>query len=175
MSISISVKFSQEAVKPLSNIACLRETCAFTHVLEYLYYFQSISNDYEGLSLHISGFDGDPWPLEDSTELIIFLEQLPGVLLDARQRRPFKIEFYEQGFERELIFSPQRDTYKIDYFESHGSEDISGTEELTFLETVQMLEECLSAFKLFAQQFFDALEEQTVISHWYRTGQLCEA
>ena len=173
MSIEISLKFDQEAIKRCRKKANLVEIRTFTHVLDYLYYLKNLSNDYEGLSLHISGFGENPWPLEDSTELIIFLEQLPSVLLDAQKRHPFKIEFYEQGFERELNFTPRPDGYRIDCIDSYRPNTISGTEELSFLDTVQTLEACLSAFELFLIQFFDAPEEQYVITHWYKTGELC--
>lgn len=59
----------------------------------------------------VAGFGQDRWPVDVSTDLAIFLEQLPNVLRAVKAGAATEIDFYEQGIERKIEFSPAGDAY----------------------------------------------------------------
>jgi hypothetical protein len=60
----------------------------------------------------VSGFGEDRWPLDISIDLAVLLEQLPDVLRAVRAGAATEIDFYEQGVERRIEFSPEEDGYR---------------------------------------------------------------
>ena len=60
----------------------------------------------------VSGFGQDRWPVDVGTDLAIFLEQLPNVLRAVKAGAATEIDFYEQGIERKIEFSPAGDVYQ---------------------------------------------------------------
>ena len=59
----------------------------------------------------VSGFGQDRWPVDVGTDLAIFLEPLPNVLRAVKAGAATEIDFYEQGIERKIEFSPAGDVY----------------------------------------------------------------
>jgi len=59
----------------------------------------------------VSGFGQDRWSLDIGTDLCVFLEQLPDALRAINNGKAAEIDFYEQGIERLIIFSPVDDYY----------------------------------------------------------------
>jgi hypothetical protein len=60
----------------------------------------------ESVLFVVEGFDEKPWPVDVSTDLVTFLEQVPDLLdwFDSEDSSKFVLDFYEQGIERSLIF-----------------------------------------------------------------------
>lgn len=58
------------------------------------------------VDFNVSGFGQGRWPVDSGTDLPVFLEQLPGALKSIRARRSSDIDFYEQGIEMTLQFTP---------------------------------------------------------------------
>lgn len=56
----------------------------------------------------VSGFGENNWPVDISTDLAVFLEQLPQSILSFDKNVSFEIDFYEQGVERTLLFCPEK-------------------------------------------------------------------
>lgn len=54
----------------------------------------------------IDGFGQHSWPVDISTDLPVFLEQLPLALKSLATEKEFEVDFYEQGIERMLSFNP---------------------------------------------------------------------
>jgi len=61
----------------------------------------------------VSAFGQDRWPVDVRTDLVIFLEQLPRALHEIQLGLPAVLDFYEQGIERTLSFSPVGDQYSV--------------------------------------------------------------
>ena len=59
----------------------------------------------------VSGFGQDLWPVDIRTDLCVLLEQLPGSLVAISSGAHFEIDFYEQGVERKIEFSPEDNGY----------------------------------------------------------------
>src|SRR5438270_139453 len=59
----------------------------------------------------VSGFGQTRWPLDLGTDLPVFLEQLPAAISAVGAGTAFSLDFYEQGVERVIHFSPWRDLY----------------------------------------------------------------
>lgn len=61
----------------------------------------------------VSGFGQDPWPVDVATDLVVFLEQLPDLLHAIADGVSAELDFYEQGIERSLSFTPVADDYAV--------------------------------------------------------------
>ncbi|WP_426534235.1 hypothetical protein [Bradyrhizobium sp. McL0615] len=59
----------------------------------------------------VAGFGQDRWPVDVGTDLAILLEQLPDVLRAVKAGAATEIDFYEQGIERKIEFSPAGNAY----------------------------------------------------------------
>lgn len=59
------------------------------------------------LRFDVRGFDTAPWPVSVEYDLLVVLEQVPIVLRALRtpECREFELSFYEQGIERDLLFT----------------------------------------------------------------------
>lgn len=67
----------------------------------------------------VSGFGQHSWPVDAKTDLVVLLEQLPEALIAVSESAPFEIDFYEQGIERKVVFSPEGNRYTASCF-SYG-------------------------------------------------------
>lgn len=66
------------------------------------------------VTFRVSGFGQDPWPVDVRTDLPVFLEQLPAAIRAAeRGDREFTLDFYEQGLERVLLFTPNDGSFSV--------------------------------------------------------------
>ncbi|GAB3386273.1 hypothetical protein GCM10027432_20290 [Lysobacter fragariae] len=61
--------------------------------------------------LVVSGFGQDRWPVDVGTDLPVLLEQLPDALRAVNVGATAEIDFYEQGIERAITFSPTDGRY----------------------------------------------------------------
>ncbi|MFG2371399.1 hypothetical protein ACGFY9_07970 [Streptomyces sp. NPDC048504] len=78
-----------------------------------------LDEDYESLAMdtcqllaetdcrfHVAGFGQDPWPVDISYDLSAVVEQLPEALASVGDGKPAQIDFYGQGVERLVTFTP---------------------------------------------------------------------
>src|SRR5688500_7612035 len=63
--------------------------------------------------LVVSGFGQDRWPLDIRTDLSVLLEQLPEAIRCVCSGVEAELDFYEQGVERKLVFTPAGDSYDV--------------------------------------------------------------
>jgi hypothetical protein len=59
----------------------------------------------------VSGFGQNQWPVDVTTDLPIFLEELPSVIRAVQRSMPAEIDFCEQGAERSIRLTPASDSY----------------------------------------------------------------
>jgi hypothetical protein len=61
----------------------------------------------------VSGFGQDVWPVDVRTDLAVFMEQLPEILAAIGSGRATVLDFYEQGVERTIGFTPAGGDYLL--------------------------------------------------------------
>jgi hypothetical protein len=61
----------------------------------------------------VSGFGQSKWPVDVATDLLVLLEQLPSLVRSISSGLPARLDFYEQGIERALVFTPIEDDYDL--------------------------------------------------------------
>lgn len=61
----------------------------------------------------VSGFRQDVWPVDVRTDLAVFIEQLPEILAALESGRAAVLDFYEQGVERTIGFTPLGSDYLL--------------------------------------------------------------
>ncbi|WP_440107636.1 hypothetical protein [Streptosporangium sp. H16] len=66
-----------------------------------------------GCHFWVGGFGQDEWPVSLPYDLAVVLEQLPELLLNIRKRKETELDFYSQGLQRVLDFSPSDEGWKI--------------------------------------------------------------
>lgn len=59
----------------------------------------------------VSGFGQASWPVDVRTDLPVLLGQIPNAISSIDLGAPFSLDFYEQGLERTIHFTPQGETY----------------------------------------------------------------
>lgn len=76
----------------------------------------------------VKGFGNSPWPVDVSTDLMTVLEQLDALLkfLEPSESSTGYLDFYEQGIQRQLVFTKVGDLIKIN---CHKLVDYSGITE----------------------------------------------
>jgi hypothetical protein len=67
------------------------------------------------LAFQVQGFGQSPWPVSVEVDLATILPQLPDMLewLNSPDQNPFRLSFYEQGIERQLLFSRAGEQFRI--------------------------------------------------------------
>ncbi|THF72491.1 hypothetical protein [Cohnella fermenti] len=62
----------------------------------------------EMVSFVVSGFGQEKWPVDCRTDLATIIEQIPDILKKVNKGIfLFKLDFYEQGIERQLVFEEE--------------------------------------------------------------------
>jgi hypothetical protein len=93
--------------------------------------------------LIVSGFGQQQWPVDVGTDLAVLLEQLPDLIRSLGAGIPAVLDFYEQGIERALVFTPAEDCYEVlcegrrDWQPSPSMERIERTDLLAMLSAVR--------------------------------------
>jgi hypothetical protein len=59
----------------------------------------------------VSGFGQERWPVDVVTDLPVLLEQMPSIVSAMRDGKATELDFYEQGIERSISFSPSSSGY----------------------------------------------------------------
>jgi hypothetical protein len=67
--------------------------------------------DSGGFEFRVAAFGDGCWPVDVRTDLATVLEQLPRCLEACRRGAPFELDFFEQGVERTIEFSPADGRY----------------------------------------------------------------
>lgn len=70
-----------------------------------------ILEDTSAAKFVVSGFGQASWPVDVRTDLAVLLEQIPNAISSIDLGAPLTLDFYEQGLERKIHFTPQGETY----------------------------------------------------------------
>lgn len=75
----------------------------------------------EKIIFSISGFGEENWPVDCRFDLPVIIEQLPVIISKINNEDfDFKLDFYEQGIEREIIFSDADDVVNLECVSRNG-------------------------------------------------------
>jgi len=81
---------------------------------EYLAMYASKALELAGYRFEIGGFGDPDWKFDVSYDMSTLVEQLPDLIGALRSDTPAVIDFYSQGVERSLTFSPAGDQVRIE-------------------------------------------------------------
>lgn len=113
----------------------------------------------------VSGFGEDRWPVDVHTDLLTILEQLPEAVAALSENRQFLVDFYEQGMERTLTFSPQGDTWRVNCTSRTSWRPNPEECEVPHNRLVKLLHELVCEFGAIAR----SVCPQLVSHEWYAT------
>jgi hypothetical protein len=84
-------------------------------VREILFFLCNGLEESNLVRFQVEGFGDSPWPVDIEADFEIVLEQLPQLLkfLDTTASSTADLDFYEQGIERQLVFTKTGDLIKI--------------------------------------------------------------
>ncbi len=123
-----------------------------------------------GLSFLVIAFGEERWPVDMETDLAVILEQLPRVLCALRERRTTPLDFYEQGIERELVFTGDGDIVKIECNSHHPTWKADGaSRSMKRTEMIGMLEKLGTDFMHFLAQACSDLASHAWLRVWHRS------
>jgi hypothetical protein len=124
-----------------------------------------------GSEFAVSGFGQDVWPVDVTTDLAVFLEQVPKALHAIKERKSAEIEFYEQGVERLIAFEPEGARYlAICETWSTTWQPHPSIEEISAASLEQMLLAARDEFMRVLTTMAPSLANHTWISEWLRAG-----
>jgi hypothetical protein len=77
--------------------------------------------DTEKIIFYVSGFGDESWPVDCRFDLPIIIEQLPEIVSKINNKDyNFKLDFYEQGIEREIIFIDDAEVVNLECISRNG-------------------------------------------------------
>jgi len=119
----------------------------------------------------VGGFGQAQWPVDVRTDLCVVLEQLPKVLSAVKSGKPSVLDFYEQGIQRRIIFTPAATDYEVTCAAfSRYWEPSPATERIGHAALVRMLSGVLDEFMGFMHRVAPTLEQHPWIRNWLHTA-----
>lgn len=128
-----------------------------------------ICHSIEGqVDFKVSGFGQDRWPVDTSTDLAVFLEQLPNAIRALKNRQPTNIDFYEQGIERYLKISQSDDCdiYQIFCASNTNWKPNPETEKIHITELLKILSAAKDNFLQIINEISPSLTNHPWITEW---------
>ncbi|SMC28087.1 hypothetical protein SAMN02745857_03110 [Andreprevotia lacus DSM 23236] len=114
----------------------------------------------------VSGFGEARWPLDVPTDLPVFLEQLPAVLSAVRQGTGAGLDFYEQGIERTISFTPMGKLYLATCTSWTAWQAAPASMTIARADLEQMLQNASDAFMHALQHMTPALARHAWVRQW---------
>ena len=114
----------------------------------------------------VSGFGQDPWPVDVKTDLVVLLEQLPGALLAVSSGAAFEVDFYEQGIERKIDFSPLGDGYVVSCCSYGNWQPAPSVENIDRTSLTRMLTAVRDEFLQFMRSSYPNLALHPWVRSW---------
>ena len=114
----------------------------------------------------VAGFGQDRWPVDVGTDLPILLEQLPKVLQAVKAGIATEIDFYEQGIERRIEFSPDGNTYRATCISLTEWQPNPATEKVDRIVLAEMLSDVQTKMVNLIQGIAPALVEHDWVRRW---------
>jgi len=115
----------------------------------------------------VGGFGQAQWPVDVRTDLCVVLEQLPEVLAAVKSGKPTVLDFYEQGIQRRITFTPAAANYEMTCTAfSRYWEPSPATERIGRVALGRMLSGVLDEFMGFMRCVAPALEQHPWIRIW---------
>jgi hypothetical protein len=114
----------------------------------------------------VEGFGQSPWPVDITTDLAIFLEQLPGLVgwMTDISSTTFVLDFYEQGIDRRLNFDNGKGLVQITC-ESWGTFEPYPNIEIISREALStMIKELVQGFL----QLANLVAPEIVAHEWFQ-------
>lgn len=124
------------------------------------------------LNFSVSGFGQARWPVDASTDLPVFIEQLPHALNALASGEAAQIDFYEQGLERSLTFFVEKNLCRV-LCQSWSSWKPVPTEEILELGCVrEMLGSVQTTFLRVLEAAFPVLRHHPWVVAWEKGEEL---
>lgn len=137
------------------------------------------SHDYESLVMdacqilsetdcqfRVSGFGQDDWPVDVSYDLSTVMEQLPEAMRSLQCDEPATIDFYGQGVERCLTFTPRDDLVVVECASSTQWQPNPSVEEAPLNDVLSLFGELRRQFKRSLEQACPILADVQPFKSW---------
>lgn len=116
----------------------------------------------------VSGFGQENWPVDIGTDLSVFLEQIPDALGAIESGVETEIDFYEQGIERVITFTPCENTYHASCASRTNWQPDPEVEKIESAHLKQMLIDVRNEFLRMVRMVAPELCEHEWIKEWLR-------
>ena len=130
-------------------------------ICEYLSGFEEITFEVVGFGLE--------WPVDVQTDLATIITQIPPLLMNIKNRKEAKLQFYEQGIERELVFKDNGGaTLAIACFDLFNQPLATCQEHISFLELIDMLSRLLQVFLKLSEELCPKIVAHKLFQEWLK-------
>lgn len=115
----------------------------------------------------VSGFGQEKWPVDCRTDLATIIEQIPDILEKVRRGIfSFKLDFYEQGIERQLVFEEKGALVKISCKSRTNWTPTPSTIHMEKVDVSKMFENFNSNFLEFTSVLCSDLVNNPLLEAW---------
>jgi len=118
------------------------------------------------VQFNVSGFGQDNWPVDVATDLAVFLEQLPYFMIAISAGENFELQFYEQGIERSIFFSRDRDDYIATCVSHTAWIPNPNSEKMSWSLLLALIYEIKKEFVFYVKFFFPKLHSHSWFEEW---------
>lgn len=123
--------------------------------------------DTEKMIFSVSGFGDENWPVDCRFDLPVIIEQLSEILSKINNKDfNFKLDFYEQGIEREIIFSNNENVVNLECISRNGWVPKPSKIEMDKENVCTLFRKLYKDFLLYSEVLCNDLANHHLIEEW---------
>ncbi len=131
-------------------------------VMDMCNYFDEVNL----MSFVVKGFKGLKWPVDVRTDLSSIIPQIPNAIKKLKNRQECRIQFFEQGIERELHIKCDNGDVIIDCLTLLGDPATPESEEMRLDELLRMLTSLIDNFIKIGKSVCPIITSHYLFTDW---------
>lgn len=126
--------------------------------------------DTEKMIFSVSGFGDENWPVDCRFDLPVIIEQLPEIVSKINNKDfNFKLDFYEQGIEREIIFTDAEEEVNLECISRNAGVSEPSKIEMKKENISTLFRKLYKDFLLFSVVLCNNLANHRLFKEWTST------
>lgn len=125
-------------------------------------------SDTQLVRFKVSGFGESAWPVDVGTDMAVIIPQVPEVINALYKSEDTSISFYEQGIERELLFSPHNSSVKVSCKDLAGKKTVPINEIIDLSEILEMLFKFFNSFISLSKNTCPDITHHKIFQDWLK-------
>lgn len=159
--------FEESPDKNIGDALLLDSKLEPDDVMAILIYIGEVFELSGKISFIVSGFGQEKWPVDCKTDLVTVIKSIPVILKKMGEGIfSFKLDFYEQGIERQLVFEEETGAVRVTCISRTSWLPNPDTIFMSKIEVITMIESFYSNFLDFSSLLCRDLVENSLFKEW---------